>query len=217
MSSRTDAAATRPGGMDPATGVAIGFAVAGWALYALLGPLAVFITWYGDCLSEPCDVPGTLDQVAYAFDLLWWLSFPALLYFAYRRRQWAWAALVTSAIVLDIQLVAAMAGARGFQGFGFTLPAVALLTFGTGFGFVMTLPRFRDRPGSDTAGQLAGIGCLGLIVATIAFQGVLVGIGGPLVGIAVLVAIALFVIAIAAYANRDGRGSAGNRAQRRRR
>jgi hypothetical protein len=193
------------GEANAATIVAIGFVVAGWALYVFLGPVAVFLTWYGDCFDEPCPVPGTIDQLAYAFDVLWVLAFPALAYFAYRGRTWAWAALLAIAVVLDLQLVAAVAGARGFEGFGFTLPAAGLLTFGAAFGLVMSLPRFRDRPETATVGELAGIGCLGVIVAIIALQGFLAGIGGPLVVIGAIMAIALFVIAVAAYANRDRR------------
>ena len=50
------------GEANAATVVAIGFVVAGWALYVFLGPVAVFLTWYGDCFDEPCPVPGTIDQ-----------------------------------------------------------------------------------------------------------------------------------------------------------
>ena len=188
-----------------ATGIALGFAIAAWVLYAFLAPLAVFLTWFGDCLEEPCPVPGPIDQAAYAFDVLWWLAFPLLAFFAYRGRGWAWGALVTVAVVLDLQLVAALAGAQGFSAFGLTLPPAALLTFGAGLGLAMITPRFRDRPGSAAAGELGAIGCLGLIVAAVALQGFLVGIGGPLVGIAAIMAVALFVIGLAAYLNRHRR------------
>jgi hypothetical protein len=189
---------------DTATGIAIGFAIAGWVLYALLAPLAVFLTWWGDCDIDPCTVPGTVDQAAYAFDLLWWLTFPVLAYVAYRGRRWAWIGLLVIAIVLDLQFLAAAGGARGFSAFAVTLPPAALLTFGAAFGLAMQLPRFRDRPNAAVTGELAGIGCLALVVAAIALQGFVVGVGGPLIGIAVVMSIALFVIATAAYANRDG-------------
>jgi hypothetical protein len=199
---------------DAATSVAIGFAVAGWALYLFLGSASVFFTWYDDCIDEPCDIPTTIDQLAYAFDVLWWVSFPALAFFAYRGRTWAWASLLGIAIVLDLQLLAALAGVRGFSGFAISMPAAALLTFGAGFGLVLSLPQYRDRPDTATLGQLAGIGCLGAIVAIIAIEGFLVGVGGPLVGIAAIMAIALFAIALAAYANRDRRPGATSRADR---
>jgi hypothetical protein len=190
---------------DPATAIAIGFVVAGWALYLVLGPLAVFITWYGDCLSDPCPVPGTIDQLGYTFDVLWWIAFPALVWFAYRGARWAWVALLAIAIVLDLQIVAGILGANGFDAFWFTVPAAAVLTFGAGLGLAMSLPRIRDRAGAATAGQLASIGCLAVVVSLIALQGILMGAGGPVVGILVLMAIALFVIAVAAFANRDRR------------
>jgi hypothetical protein len=189
---------------DTASAIAIGFAIAGWVLYALLAPLAVFLTWWGDCDIEPCTVPGSLEQAAYGFDVLWWLVFPFLAWFAYHGRRWAWIALLAIAIVVLVQLAAAIGGMRGFSAFALTLPAAAFLTFGAAFGLAMRLPRFRDRPGAAVAGELAGIGCLAVVVAVIALQGLLVGAGGPLVGIAVVMAIVLFVIAVAAYANRDG-------------
>ena len=217
MSARTDPARPTERPADTASGIAIGFAIAGWMLYLFLGPLAVFLTWWGDCDIDPCQVPGPVDQAAYAFDLLWWLTFPALAYLAYRGRRWAWLALLGIAIVLDLQFLAAVGGARGFSAFAVTLPAAALLTFGAAFGLAMQLPRFRDRPDAAVAGELAGIGCLALVVAAIALQGFLVGVGGPLVGIAVVMAIALFAIAIAAYANRGrGRARPGGLATRRR-
>ena len=110
------------------------------------------------------------------------------------------------AIILDLQLLAAVVGARGFQAFALTLPPAAVLTFGAGLGLALLSPRFRDRPGAATAGELAAIGCLAIVAAVIALQGLLVGVGGPLVGIAVLMAVALCVIAIAAFANRDAAG-----------
>jgi hypothetical protein len=189
--------------IDPATAIAIGFVVAGWALYLFLGPLSVFLTWYGDCLDEPCQVPGAIDEATYVFDVLWWLAFPILVYFAYRGLSWAWAALLAIAIVVDLQVVAGALGASGFDAFWFTLPAAAVLTFGAGLGLAMSLPRFRDRAGAATAGQLASIGCLAVVVSVVALQGVLIGAGGPIVGILVLMAIALVVIVVAAYSNRN--------------
>lgn len=196
-----------PAGPSPgaATGIALGFVIAGWFLYALLAPVAVFLTWWDDCADVTCQVPTVIDQVAYTFDLLWWLAFPFLAYFAYRGRRYAWMTLLAIAIVLDVQVLAAFAGSRGFSGFGITLLVAALLTFGAGLGLAMVTPRFRDRPGASSTGEVAAIGCLGLVVAAVALQGFAVGIGGPLIGIAIVMAVALFVIAVAAYANRDRR------------
>ena len=214
MSGREEAAAGARRQLDPATTVAIGFVISGWALYLLLGPLSLFLTWYGDCLADPCPAAGRLDEAIYVFDVLWWIAFPALAWFAYQGARWAWAALLAVAIVLDLQIVAAIVGARGFSAFFFTLPAVAVLTFGAGLGLAMTLPRVRDRAGAATTGQLASIGCLAVVVAIIALQGLLVGVGGPLLGVLILMAIALFVIAIAAVANRDVRRAAARPTRR---
>ena len=64
----------------------------------------MFLTWFGDCLEEPCPLPGPVDQAAYVFDVIWWLAFPVLAFFAYRSRRWAWASLLFVAIVLDLQV-----------------------------------------------------------------------------------------------------------------
>lgn len=198
-----------------ATGIAFGFAISAWVLYALLGPVAVFLTWWGDCLEEPCPVPTALDQAIYAFDVLWWLAFPVIAYVAYRGRQWGWIALLVIAVALDLQVLGALLGARGFSAFALTLPAAAVLTFGALLGLAMVTPRFRDRPGAAAAGELGAIGCLAVVVAAVALQGFLVGVGGPLVGIAAIMAIALFVIGLAAYANRHGRRDPATRQTRR--
>ena len=193
--------------LDPATTVAVAFVITGWAIYLLLGPLALFLTWYGDCLADPCPSPSGIDEAVYVFDVLWWIAFPALIYFAYRGLRWAWAALLAIAIVLDLQIVAAVVGARGFSAFWFTLPAAAVVTFGAGLGLAMTLPRIRDRAGAATVGQLASIGCLAVVVAVIALQGLLIGVAGPILGVLILMAVAMFVIVVAAFANRDVRRS----------
>ena len=190
---------------DAATVIAVGFVIAGWVLYLFLGPLSVFFTWYGDCVDTPCAVPGPLDEATYVFDVLWWLAFPVLAFLAYRGLRWAWAALLAIAIVVDLQIVAGALGASGFDAFWFTLPAAAVLTFGAALGLAMSLPRFRDRAGAATAGQLASIGCLAIVVSVVALQGVLLGAGPPVIAILVLMAIALIVIVVAAYANRNRR------------
>ena len=177
MSGPDQAAARARRPLDPATTVAIAFVITGWAIYLLLGPLSLF----------------------YVFDVLWWIAFPALIYLAYRGLRWAWAALLAIAVVLDLQIVAAVVGARGFSAFWFTLPAAAVLTFGAGLG--------RDRAGAATAGQLASIGCLAVVVAVVALEGLLIGVSGPILGVLILMAIAMFVIVVAAYANRDVRRS----------
>ena len=148
MSGPDQAAVRERRPLDPATTVAIAFVITGWAIYLLLGPLSLFLTWYGDCLADPCPSPSRIDEAVYVFDVLWWIAFPALIYFAYRGLRWAWAVLLAIAIVLDLQIVAAVVGARGFSAFWFTLPAAAVLTFGAGLGLAMTLPRIRDRAGA---------------------------------------------------------------------
>lgn len=192
--------------VDAATVIAIGFVIAGWALYLFLGPLSVFLTWYGDCLDDPCQVPGAIDEAAYVFDVLWWLAFPAFVYLAYRGLRWSWAALLLIAVGVDLQIVAGALGATGFDAFWFTLPAAAVLTFGAALGLAMTLPRFRDRAGAATAGQIASIGCLAIVASLVALQGVLIGVSGPIALVLVVMSVALIVIVIAAFTNRNKTG-----------
>jgi hypothetical protein len=111
-------------------GIAVGAVAGGWFLFALVGPLAVFLTWFGDCVGESCPVASELDRTIYTADLLFWLALPAVAFLAHRARPVA--ALVVSGIGLSIvaQGIASVLGARGFQAFFLVIPAGGLIAMG---------------------------------------------------------------------------------------
>ena len=71
-------------------------------------PIAVFLTWWGDCLEDACPSARASIEAAYAFDFAWWLAFPVLAFFAYRGWRPAAIGLLVIAVVLDLQVVAAI-------------------------------------------------------------------------------------------------------------
>jgi hypothetical protein len=125
-------------------GFAIGFAATGWALLALLGPIALFLTWWGDCLSETCPAASGLDRTIYLSDLIGWLVFPALAVAAYRGWRPGWAAIAVIGFALIGQAMASFLGVRGFNAFAIVLPSGLLIAAGGLLGLAMG--RMRPRP-----------------------------------------------------------------------
>lgn len=191
-------------GSGSGTGLAAaGLAAGGWLLLLVTAPVAIFLTWWGDCFSEACPSASELDRAAYVFDFAAILVLPALAFGAYRGWRPAAIALVVVGLAVVAQVVASALGARGFQAFPLVLPAGALLVAG---GIVAL------RPGSLSAveggaaatsrGGLIGLGVLSLVIVAIAFQGVLTGGGGVLQVMLVIMAVALTFIALLALRNR---------------
>ena len=111
-------------------GAAVGLAAAGWLLFAIAGPVALFLTWYGDCFSESCPVASDFDRTIYLFDLISWLAFPAIAFVAYRGMRLGSVALVLIGLAVAAQAVASLNGARGFHAFLIVLPSGALIALG---------------------------------------------------------------------------------------
>lgn len=175
----------------------------GWLLLFLSLPIAVFLTWWGDCFEEACPSASDLDRTIYLVDFVAWLVIPALAFGAYRGWRFAAGGLVAIGIALAAQVVAAILGARGFQSFAFVLPAAALIATAGVIGL-------RPLAGGDATGPSARTSLIGLIVVSavivaIAFQGVLAGGAGIGQGILVLVAVSLAFIAVLAFLNRSRR------------
>lgn len=211
MTERPGNASDRPG----SSGTAIGLAVAGWLLFAMTGPIALVLTWFGDCAIDDCPVATNLDRSIYVLDVVAWVAFPALAYLAYRGWRPASAAIVAIGGLIAAQALASMVGADGFGGFSIVLPAGALIGGGGLLG--LGLLEGRSGPGGASVGrnELAGLGCLSLVVAVLALQGIFAGIGGPIGAMAVLVAVILVFITIVAFVNR-GRRPTGPEHRRRR-
>jgi hypothetical protein len=193
-----------PGERSGFAGAALGFAVTGWLLFALTGPLALAITWFGDCAIDECPVATDIDRAIYLLDVVAWLAFPVLAFLAYRGRRPASVAIVAIGAFIAAQSVAGMFGAAGFGGFSIVLPAGALI----GGGGLLGLGLASGEPGDRAAlgrSELAGLGCLSLVVTLLALQGLFAGIGGPIGAMAVLVAVVLVFITILAFVNRGRR------------
>ena len=119
-----------------ARGLAVGAMASGWLLFLLVGPLAVFLTWFGDCLREPCPVASDVDRAIYTADLLAWLALPALAFVAYRGWRPASGAIAVIGLAIVAQGLASILGARGFQAFFLVFPAGGLIAIGGAAGIL---------------------------------------------------------------------------------
>jgi hypothetical protein len=141
-----------------ARGLAIGAVASGWLLFLLVGPLAVFLTWFGDCLRDPCPVASDVDRAIYTADLFIWLTLPALAFLAYRDWRPASGAIAAIGLLIVAQGLASILGARGFQAFFLVFPAGGLIAIGGAVGVLgpriqastpvrpRRVPRARPRP-----------------------------------------------------------------------
>jgi hypothetical protein len=210
-SGRSRETASRPGLAVAA------LAAGGWLLLLVAVPVAIFLTWWGDCFEEICPAATDLDRAVYVFDFAAWLLLPALAFGAYRGWRLAAIGLVGIGLAVGAQVVAAMLGARGFQAFPIVLPAAAIIALS---GLIALRPSLGGGiAGSDastTRTGLIGLAVVALVVVAIAFQGVLTGANGGAEVIVVLVAVSLAVIAVLAFLNRNRRPSADARRPRRR-
>jgi hypothetical protein len=182
---------------------AAGLAAGGWLLLLVTAPVAIFLTWWGDCFEEVCPSASGLDRAVYTLDFAAILIIPALAFGAYRGWRPAAIALIVAGMVVVAQVVASALGARGFQAFPLVLPAGALLVAA---GIVALRPgslgAVADGAASTTRRGLIGLGVLAIVIVAIAFQGVMSGAGGIGGLILVLMAIALTFIALLALRNR---------------
>jgi hypothetical protein len=127
-------------------GPAVGFAGMGWLLLAVAGPIALFLTWYGDCFSESCPVASGFDRTVYLLDLVSWVAFPVLAFAVYAGRRVAAGVLVALGLAIVGQAIGSLAGARGFHAFIIVLPSGALIALGGVLGLRVPRPDRRLRP-----------------------------------------------------------------------
>jgi len=201
----------RPSTAPPQTGTQSGpglaaaaLAVGGWLLLMVSAPVAIFLTWWGDCFEDICPSASDIDRAAYLLDFGAWLVLPALAFGAYRGWRWAGFGLIAIAMVVAAQVVAAILGARGFQAFGIVLPAAALIGAA---GIIAIRPSFGTGAAdvSTSRTSLIGLAALSIVVVAIAFQGILTGSGGTGQGLLILVAVSLTFVAVLAFLNRGRR------------
>lgn len=200
---------TAPGpGRGPETSGPSGSGVAaavltacGWLLLTISVPVAIFLTWWGDCLEETCASASELDRAAYLFDFVAWLALPALAFLAYRGWRPAAVALLAIGLVITGQVVAAILGARGFQAFPIVLPAGALIAAA---GVISLRPSLGGGSGDRVSPRtgLIGLVIVSVVVVAIAFQGVIAGGVGAGQGLLLIVAVSLAFVTILAVINR---------------
>lgn len=203
-----------PTGRSDSTGASSGVAPAalaagGWLLLLVALPIAIFLTWWGDCFEETCPAASDVERAVYLFDFGAWLALPAIAFGAYRGWRPAAVALLVVGLAIVAQVVAAMFGARGFQAFAIVLPAGALLVTAGLLGIRPSLGVADDR--STSRRGLVGLIVLAAVVVAVAFQGLLVGGLGPGQGLLVIVAIGLSFVALLAFLNTRRRAPARDR------
>jgi hypothetical protein len=183
---------------------AASLAAGGWLLLMVSVPVAIFLTWWGDCFQETCPSASNIDRAAYLLDFVAWLVLPALAFGAYRGWRPAAIGLLAVGVVIAAQTAAAILGARGFQAFVIVLPAGALIAMA---GVIALLPGLGSAGDERTRARtgLVGLVVVSIIVVAIAFQGVIAGGVGAGQGLLVIVAISLAFITILAFVNRGRR------------
>jgi len=215
---RATVPAERGGDAEVVRGLAIGASAGGWFLFTIVGPLAVFLTWFGDCIREPCPVASDIDRAIYTADLIAWIAFPALAFAAYRGWRPASFAILAVGVAILAQGIASILGARGFQAFFFVLPAGGLIALGGTLG--LDLQALRGASGRSRAArarvpagvvEVASLGCLSTIVVVLALQAFAGGIGGLAQGLVLAVAVILLFITVAAIVNRRRAGTTSDR------
>lgn len=153
-------------------GEAVGFA---WGLIAfacaaliLLGPLALFLTWYGDCFSETCASATALNGAIYRLDVVAVPVIALIAVLGYVRPRRAWFVVISGiGVVLIGQAVAGILGYRGLYAFSLLLPAGVLMTIG-GIAGVRALAD-RPLPGMEgPAAMAAGVGCATTAISFVA-------------------------------------------------
>lgn len=183
---------------------AAALAACGWLLLMISVPVAIFLTWWGDCPQETCPIASELDRAAYLFDFVAWLILPALAFGAYRGWRPAAVGLLAIGVAVTGQVVAAIIGARGFQAFPIVLPAGALIAAA---GVIGLRPSLGVEGGGRVSPRtgLIGLVIISVVVVAIAFQGVIAGGVGAGQGLLVIVALSLAFVTILAVINRGRR------------
>jgi hypothetical protein len=172
----------------PFTNGLIAFA---WISIGLLGPIALFLTWYGDCFSTMCPVMTTADRLLYGVDILAWIALGVIGFAAVARPHGAtYIALGMLGLFLAGQSLAGLLGVRGLLGFGIIAPAAALLVLASVLGGI-GLTR-QARPPRRSATSAFTWGCGIYFVGYFGIFGVASAASGQISGL--LLAILLFVL-----------------------
>lgn len=160
--------ASASGGLSFARGF-IGF---GWVVITLLGPVAIFVTSYGDCFAESCTGRSEVDIALYGLDVVAWFALSMLgLLIVWRPRQARFLAVGVLGLFVVGQSLAGFLGAPAFYDFWILLPAgLALIAGGVIGAWVLAGSAPSWLRGS--AGLAAGIGCAAYVLPALTLFGV---------------------------------------------
>jgi hypothetical protein len=162
-----------------------------WLSIALLGPVALFFTWYGDCFAEACPTVTSADRLVYDFDAVAWIAIAIIgLAGARRPHRGAFVALALLGLAFAAQGAAGFLGVPGFYAFGLLLPASAFLILGGVLGSTGTSARSRWAGRSETSAF--ELGCATYFVSFFALFGLASAASGQIVGL--LLAVLLFAL-----------------------
>jgi len=166
-----------------------------WVAIAMLGPLAVFLTWYGDCFEEACPAPTNTDLWVYALDGVAWIAVGVIGLFAVARpNRLSFLVLAALGVAFAAQGIAAFLGARGFYGFPIILPA-ALVLIGGGIAGARALSPVPPQWAEQSTTRAVGLGCATYLVAYLGFPAIALIARGEPVGV-LLVALVVSAVAI---------------------
>jgi hypothetical protein len=178
--------------IDPTTVARLSFArgliVFAWASIAVLGPLALLLTWYGDCFAEVCPSASTTDRLLYSFDAIAWIAVGIIgIVGRAHPPRGTFVVLGLLGLAFAGQGIAGLVGARSFYAFGIILPAAALVTIGSAFGAFATSARLRWAEPSLTSALT--VGCATYVVSFFGFFGLASAASGQIVGLLLAVAV----------------------------
>ena len=174
-----------------------------WVSIGLIGPVAFFLTWFGDCFAEVCPTATTVDRFVYVFDAVAWIAVGIIgLLVRARPHRVPFATLALLGVAFAGQGVASFLGARGFYAFALILPAALLLIVGGVLGVRTSsaLSLLADR----SASAAFGLGCATYVVAYLAFIGIAFAAGGEPIGL-LLTLLVLAIVPLWITASRRSR------------
>lgn len=180
-----------------------GLAVIGWIALMLLGPLALFGTWYGDCFAD-CDVVSPSDLAAYLIDVAAWIAI-GVISFVPRVPpvRPAFRLVVACGLLFTIQGLASLIGVRGFVGFWPILPAGIVITL-AGVASLDAASASSSRWASRTENDGVALGCLIYVVPFLSWFGAAAISAGNVLAIGVSASTAIAVLLIWLVVRRIG-------------
>jgi hypothetical protein len=162
-----------------------------WVAIAVLGPIALFTTWWGDCFAEVCPSPTEVDLWVYRLDVLGWLAV-GVLGAVVRRLRLSFFMLAALGVGFAAQGVAGSLGARAFVAFPVILPA-ALLLIGGGIAGTEALSPTPPPWADGTTIRAVRLGCFTHFAGYLGLSGIAAVVSGEMLGL-LFVALAVTIL-----------------------